>query len=142
MKFLSVIIGAIGVILLNSGSAFAATSGAFILVPSATQIPLGSNLTVTLHENSYANRMNVLQTKLFYTTSTLKLTNVVYNTHAFNVQIADSHQGNSIFMIRGVDIYSGYTYFTGDHVVATITFKTIAKGPVRVNFNCIYNPRS
>jgi len=124
--FLVVGVVAIGVLLTQL--TFAA-NGSLTLSPSSGNANVGSNLVVTLHENSGSDEAIGVDAVINFPSSRLQFLSAT-TVAPFTVAPPDSASGGTVQITRGS--YSGQT---GDKVVSVITFKVLSAGVAAVTFN-------
>lgn len=117
---------ALGVTLTNL--TFAA-SGSLTLSPSSSTATVGSNLVLTLHENSGTDAAIGVDAVINYPSSQLQFVSAS-TVSPFSVAPPDSASGGVLQITRGA--YSGQT---GDKVVTVITFKVLSAGTASITFN-------
>jgi chitodextrinase len=108
-----------------------AASGTLSLSPSSSNVGLGNNFTVTIHENSGTDPVNAVQANLTYPTSQLQFVSIDSTTSAFSVDAQATGGSGAVTIARGA---AGGTSVTGDQIVAVVTFKAIGLGAGAVSF--------
>src|SRR6185437_14699759 len=102
-------------------NSLAATNSATLsLAPSSSSVGLGSNFTVTIHENSDVDAVNAVQSNITYSTSSLQFVSIDYTTSGFSTQAQSTPGTGTITIARGAT-----TPVTGDQIIGVITFKAI-----------------
>jgi chitodextrinase len=110
-------------------NAFAAGDSLY-LAPTAVTQSLGSNFTVTIHENSGTDAVNAVEADLAYDQTKLQFVSISTTTSAFDLSAVSGGGSGSVKIARAKSV----TSLTGDQVVATVTFKALALGNTTVSF--------
>jgi chitodextrinase len=112
----------------------AATAVNLSLSPASSAVNLGSNLTVTVSENSNTSSVYAVLASLSYDKTKLQFVSIDTSATAFGVEAESSGGNGTVTLARGV---SGGASVTGTKVVGAVTFKAIATGGAAVTVNGI-----
>jgi len=107
-----------------------AASDTMTLAPVSSNVSLGSNVTVTITENSGTDAVNAVEADLTYDQTKLQFVSIDASTSPFTLQAISSGGNGTVTIARAL---SGTT-LTGAQTVATITFTAIGTGSTAVNF--------
>jgi cytoskeletal protein RodZ len=99
------------------------------LSPTAQSYSSGSSFTAYIRENSGQTLVNAAQINMTYPADLLKVTKVDSSTSNFKIQAQNDAAGGKINLARG-----STSPLTGDQLIATITFQTIAPGAAQLQF--------
>ena len=120
-------VGVVGTVLLATK---AAGVGTLTLTPATGNISLGSNVTVTITENSSTTAVNAIEADLTYDQTKLEFVSIDTSTSPFNGLVARATGGNgTVFLADGTT-----TPTTGSQIVGTVTFKAIGTGSTTIAF--------
>lgn len=101
------------------------------LMPSSTNTNIGTSFQVAIRVDT-ADQINAVQANVSYPTDKLELTGVDYTGTAFGVQAEETKTAGLVKIGRGIN--GGSASVTGDLLVATLTFKTLAAGTGNITF--------
>jgi chitodextrinase len=110
---------------------FAATTS-LTLVPSASTVNVGSNFTVAVRVNSGTDTVNAIQANLTYDSTKIQYVSVNETGSAFGLVAETTNNPGSLLIGRAVA--GGGLPVSGDNLVTTVTFKSIATGSVPISF--------
>lgn len=127
---------------------FAASTDTMTLVntipsPFPSPVPLGSNFTVTIHENSLTDQINAVEAAITYDATKLQYvsSNIAINTNFNGAAVPPtgscllpSVSSGSIIFDCAHNGVNGVGFITGDQPIATVTFTAIATGSTSINF--------
>jgi chitodextrinase len=120
-------VGVVGTVMLATK---AAGVGVLSLAPATSNVSLGSNVVVTITENSSTTAVNAIEADLTYDQTKLQFVSIDTSTSPFNGLVARATGGGgTVFIADGTT-----TPTTGSQVVARVTFTAIGTGATSVNF--------
>jgi chitodextrinase len=120
-------VGVVGTVLLAT---HAAGSGVLSLSPATANVSLGSNVSVTIYEDSGATTVNAIEADLTYDQAKLQFVSIDTSTSPFNGLVARSTGGSgTVYLADGTS-----TPISGKQIVGVVTFKAIGTGSTAVNF--------
>jgi hypothetical protein len=120
-----------GIILQISGTALASGSASLTLQPASGSVTKGSNLSVTIHENSGSEQINAVEADLTYDQSSLQFVSIDTSTSAFDLGGPASGGSGSVKIARA----KSATSLTDDQVVAIVNFTTlVGSGSTDISF--------
>jgi hypothetical protein len=110
----------------------AAGSATMTLSPASSTTAYGSNLVVTIYENSGTDSVNAVEADLTYDQTKLQITsaNIDTSVGAFNAFVVQKSAGGGVINISAATS----TPVTGSQIIATLTFTTIGLGSSSVSF--------
>lgn len=100
-----------------------ATSNSLYIDPAGGNYTVGSNITVSIRENSNSDPVNAVQADLNYSASNLEFVSIDGGTSDFGVDAAKSGGSGTVSIARG-----NTSALTGDKLVAKVTFKVTGTG--------------
>lgn len=98
------------------------------LVPSATSVNLGANVTVQVRENSTTQGVNAVGVNITYDATKLQYVSVSETGSVFGLVAETTSNTGSLTLVRATS--GGAAPLTGDQLVTTVTFKALAAGNV------------
>ena len=105
-----------------------ALSGSMYLTPASSTVASGSNVTLSLRENSGTTSVNAIQANLTYDTSKLQYVSVDATGADFPMVALTTANAGNLQLTRAIN--GGGSALTGDKLVAKVTFKVLAtSGP-------------
>jgi chitodextrinase len=119
-------VGVVGTVMLATR---AAGIGVLSLTPASANVSLGSNITVTIVENSSATTVNAIEADLTYDQTKLQFVSIDTTTTPFSLVARSSGGSGTVFVANGTT-----TPISGSQTVATVTFTAIGTGSTTVGF--------
>ncbi|MEO6513324.1 MAG: fibronectin type III domain-containing protein [Candidatus Saccharimonadales bacterium] len=120
-------VGVVGTVMLAT---HAAGVGVLSLTPATANVSLGSNVVVTITENSSTTSVNAIEADLTYDQTKLQFVSIDTSTSPFNGLVARATGGGgTVFVANGTT-----TPTTGSQIVAKVTFTAIGTGSTSINF--------
>lgn len=131
LKLIAVVTLLGNLLVVQTGSAFAAGNATLSLSPSSGSYKKGATFAVTIHENSGSTQVNAVEADLTYSTSKLQFVSIDTNSSAFDIGARGIGGSGSVEISRAK---SGGS-LTGDQIVAKVNFKALAgSGSTSITF--------
>ena len=105
-------------------------SGKLYLDPGSQTLAVGSNLVMTIHEDSGSAAINAIQANFDYPTDKFDFAGIDVSTSDFGLEASMSGDGGKIRIARAVT--PGDPAVTGDKVVAVVTLRAKAAGTAQL----------
>lgn len=98
------------------------------LIPSATAVNLGDNVTIAVRENSTTQGVNAVGAEITFDSTKLQYVSVSETGSAFGLVAETTLATGKLTLVRATS--GGAAPLTGDQLVTTVTFKALAAGSV------------
>lgn len=107
-----------------------AANDSLVLTPATANVGLGTNVTVTITENSGTDAVNAVEADLTYDATKLQFVSIDSSSSPFTLQAVSTGGSGTVKIARAT---TGTTV-TGAQLVGTVTFTAIGTGSTPVNF--------
>jgi hypothetical protein len=121
-----IVFASIGTYLLLQSKALPPPPPTVYLTTPSSFMPINTNFSVQIRENSATTTVNAVQANISYPASLLTLVSVDTTGTAFSVEAQNTSGSGSVAMARGT--CGGCAAVTGDQLIATLNFRTNAVG--------------